>query len=445
MAFAIKEGRTDNRFFRQGSVAAHVLVTSGESPRFVAAFPAGNTGIGLWFEDAADLAVEGELSAVEQTSGMRGVSVTIRAHVPRLRVRQALLGSVRVLRNFGHDGRVPKGLDNTIESGPPLSIRRTTIDGKHHVAVALEPSGGSSATADEGGRVTLAAGPSGDIVVRLTALCDETPLTPIPPAAIVTPGGVRDPRALEVLAFLTYEEKLLAGSWQYLTYFGRDTLLSTRLLMPVLKPAVVEAALGSVLERLSEDGEVAHEEDIGEFAAMRHREEKTSPADLRKPIYDYKMVDDDFILSSVLAAYVLDTDAGRARAKDFFARRTRDGRTYAEAAKKNLERVLAQAAPFAAKPSAETLIHIHEGMRVGNWRDSEQGLGNGRVPYDVNAALVPAALRATERLYATEPFGAAKDASARAADLGRSWTKPEAPFVVAVTEEVARMRISGVM
>jgi hypothetical protein len=31
-----------------------------------------------------------------------------------------------------------------------------------------------------------------------------------------------------------------------------------------------------------------------------------------------------------------------------------------------------------------------------NWRDSNTGLGNGRIPFDVNTALVPAALRAVE-------------------------------------------------
>jgi hypothetical protein len=35
---------------------------------------------------------------------------------------------------------------------------------------------------------------------------------------------------------------------------------------------------------------------------------------------------------------------------------------------------------------------------TGNWRDSEQGLGRGRYAYDVNAALVPAALDAAARL-----------------------------------------------
>jgi len=41
----------------------------------------------------------------------------------------------------------------------------------------------------------------------------------------------------------------------------------------------------------------------------------------------------------------------------------------------------------------ENLIHLKEGEIVGQWRDSTYGIGGGRIPYDVNTALVPAALR----------------------------------------------------
>ena len=46
--------------------------------------------------------------------------------------------------------------------------------------------------------------------------------------------------------------------------------MSVRLLMPVLSPPAVESGLSSVLARLSPDGEVAHEEDIGERAVVEH-------------------------------------------------------------------------------------------------------------------------------------------------------------------------------
>src|SRR5438105_12633195 len=110
--------------------------------------------------------------------------------------------------------------------------------------------------------------------------------------ALVTGAAAPSDRELRALAFLSYCEKLLAGSWRFLTYFGRDTLLSVRLLLPVLRPDVAEAALGAVIERLADDGDVAHEEDIGDFATLRHLHDSPRPADLRAPIYDYKMVDD---------------------------------------------------------------------------------------------------------------------------------------------------------
>src|SRR5689334_10582720 len=76
LAFTIREGVTDNRFYRRGAVAAHLLATSGRAPRLVVAFPAGNAGAGLWFdEQPADvsLEVEGELRPVARADGMRGV------------------------------------------------------------------------------------------------------------------------------------------------------------------------------------------------------------------------------------------------------------------------------------------------------------------------------------------------------------------------------------
>src|SRR5687768_11000445 len=49
MRFQIDEGRNINSFVREGAVAAHLLLRSGTDPRILVAFPAGNSGIGLWF------------------------------------------------------------------------------------------------------------------------------------------------------------------------------------------------------------------------------------------------------------------------------------------------------------------------------------------------------------------------------------------------------------
>lgn len=442
LAFSIEEGRIQNRFLRAGKVAAHVLATSGDAPRLVFAFPAGNMGAGAWFEGAAELAFEGDLAAVERPDGMRGARASLRARAPRLTLRRAILGSVRVLRNAGHGEPLPKGYENAVEAGPPIVLRRTTLDGKHRMELRLEPKAGTAASVSADGAVTLTGASGGDVAFDATALSDEAPLTPIPKAAILD-GAASDPRALEVLSFLSYDEKLLAGSWQYLTYFGRDTLLSTRLLMPALTPRMIEAALGAVIERLREDGDVAHEEDVGEWAAMENLHATPPPADVRAPRYDYKMVDDDFLLAPVLAAYVLDREAGRARAGAFFARKTTGGRTFAAAVRANLERVLAKAKPFADRPSVESLVHIEPDLSVGNWRDSLEGLGNGKIPYDVNAALVPAALRAAERLFALDALGKDRALAARAGELAGAWSKAEPMFRVQIPADEAKRRVTA--
>ncbi len=40
-------------------------------------------------------------------------------------------------------------------------------------------------------------------------------------------------------------------------------------------------------------------------------------------------------------------------------------------------------------------------MDAGEWRDSNDGLAGGRIPYDVNAVLVPAALDSAAALEAS--------------------------------------------
>lgn len=53
--FVVQEGKIYNEFYRQGSVAAHMLLTSGLKPRLIVAFPAGNSGVSLWFKQQDEL------------------------------------------------------------------------------------------------------------------------------------------------------------------------------------------------------------------------------------------------------------------------------------------------------------------------------------------------------------------------------------------------------
>src|SRR5688572_29339777 len=53
LTFRIDEGQNLNSFLRDGPVAAHLLLRSGSEPRILVAFPAGNSGVGLWFEKSS--------------------------------------------------------------------------------------------------------------------------------------------------------------------------------------------------------------------------------------------------------------------------------------------------------------------------------------------------------------------------------------------------------
>ncbi|MCA9639292.1 MAG: hypothetical protein KC492_01325, partial [Myxococcales bacterium] len=243
---------------------------------------------------------------------------------------------------------------------------------------------------------------------------------------------------LENLAFLAYEEKLLAGSWRYLTYFGRDTLMSTRLLLGELKPKAVEAALGSVLERLDRAGRVAHEEDLSDFATLRRARAGLPPGHVDNPILDYKMVDDDFMLAPVLASYLLDTGEGRARAQAFLARKAPGGETYADLLERNLVYVTRRAEPYAASRSAKDLISLLDGEVTGQWRDSLEGLAGGRYPFDVNAVFVPAALEAAARIYSSELLAPGSGTGARAKAALPAWLEAHRHFHVQIDEATAQ-------
>jgi hypothetical protein len=373
---------------------------------------------------------------------MRGLSAHLRSDAASLRVRKAVLGSIRTLRDYIYSGltSVPPEVEHEIQPGPPLVLRRTTLDGRHHVEIILAPEEGTT-IAVEGDQIVLTAGSNGEIRVHATALADDEPLHPFPADKLVTADAADSPKDLQALQFLTYEEKIMAGSWRFLTYFGRDTLISTSLLMPVLQPEAIEGALGSVIERLAPDGDVAHEEEIGDFASLVNAKKNPPPEDLSTPNFDYKMIDDDFLLAPVLARYLLDTPAGQERAGAFLARTTPAGESYADALRRNLELVMQRATPFADAPSATTLVELKDGFVVGDWRDSDKGLGGGRFAFDINVALVPAALEAAARLYGSPLLGDAA-ATAQAEGLVTAWAGVEGYFRVDVDLATAQQRVT---
>src|ERR1700758_380699 len=47
--YQVEEGLNINRLLREDGVAAHLVLRSGSDPRILIAFPAGDSGVGVWF------------------------------------------------------------------------------------------------------------------------------------------------------------------------------------------------------------------------------------------------------------------------------------------------------------------------------------------------------------------------------------------------------------
>jgi hypothetical protein len=453
LSFDVDEGLNLNSFLRDGPVAAHLLLRSGSDPRILIAFPAGNSGVGLWFSHSApatwELIGRPQPLVVKDGHGRPLYGMTAEARLrgaQDLSIKQAVLSSVRVLRDYQALGTFPAEVatNPTIE-GTTITWARDRLDGAAGYRLSVEVIQGELRAGH------LTPGAEGFIGLKITAVSGEVPMTPLSETDLLNASAKPDAAARNALNFLSYQEKFTAGSWRFNTYFGRDTLMSVRLLMPVLTPRAIQAGLGAVLTRLSPQGEVAHEEDIGEFAVLDHVRASGVKSDA--PTFNYNMIDGSFMLAPVAAEWLLNDERGRSRPQEFLAhmdsRYGEPPRTFGADLVSNLKFVLQAAAKFADDPRAPSLISLKPGFSAGQWRDSNDGLGGGRFPYDVNAVFVPAALDAAQLFFASgllDPYLDTADRGifSRAESMARIWRdKAGALFDVtlpsaAVREDITR-------
>ena len=443
LAFRIDEGHNINSFLRDGPVAAHLLLRSGTEPRILVAFPAGNSGVGLWFESTSSpvswtlVAPPKAVNTLdEQRRPLHGIEFELAVSARELQVRGAALSSIRVLRDYELQRQMPEEVAVAARiAGERIEWARNRLDGAAGYRLSLELLADSRVVGQK-----LAAAEGSELRLRVRALTGEAPLQPL--SSPLTERAAKDTRSRNVLEFLAYQEKFLAGSWRFDTYFGRDTLISAMLLAPVLEPDAIESAITSALDRLAPNGEVAHEEDIGEFAVLRNSREGRGR--VATPIYDYGMVDDDFLRAPLAARWLLDDARGRGRAQAFLSARGGNGETHGASLARNLNWLVERAGLFADDPRVAHLVGIKPGRMTGNWRDSEQGLGRGRYAYDINAALVPASLEAAARLADSALLGSWLDPDKRrvlqgARGRAQVWTA-QAAKLFAVDVPAARAR-----
>ncbi|MET0988916.1 MAG: hypothetical protein ABW034_26310, partial [Steroidobacteraceae bacterium] len=215
LQFRITEGRVLNAFYQQGRVAAHLVLSAGTRPRVLVAFPAGNSGVGIWFENAPSPVrwTLGNINGVSRLDArgrlLHGIVVDASIDAP-LVVREALLGSVRVLRDYQINGTYPPEVKSSTKViGNTVEWARPRLDGAAGYVLSITVKNGEI-RAGQGTPVTLSASRTGETLhLRITALTGETPLTPLGSNRLLNASAEDDPHSRQALSFLSYEEKFL--------------------------------------------------------------------------------------------------------------------------------------------------------------------------------------------------------------------------------------------
>ena len=421
-----------NYFYSDCNVDAQAVVTSPLpdsnlsiiSPRLVVAWPAGNSGICMFFQPQdgpnGTLAMELVNSTIgtplapmhntQASSDLPYVGVQgVLAFNSSATLTIPIMGSVRTIRDFTEGPSllqpiIQDAINVTRSNSTGATFSRLWLDNStiHNFTLVPYENSQTSITINQRNKtVSFGAG-----YYHFSTSFNYPQLTQLPPTNVLNPQSqnliTTQSSQTTSLSFLSYTEKLLAGAWRFLTYFGRDSMISALLLEPVLSTgngSATEAVISAVLERINRtDGSVCHEETIGDYATYLNLQENMTST---SPGFTYPMIDTDFYLPVIMSRY-FSTHPGRIT--PLLSRRagsvdpTNRGLMYSNLTLFNAEKIMNITAAFAQSQTEANLIHLKPDEIVGQWRDSTYGLGGGRIPFDVNTALVPAALRAIAEL-----------------------------------------------
>lgn len=241
----------ENYFYSDCHGASQVVVTSPlpdsnltiVGPRLVVAWPAGNSGVVAFF--APKNGVNGSLSMnlVNGTSGQIltpvydpnisssisgnpqiGVSALVSFNSSAI-LTVPIMGSIRTIRDFieGPSILIPEIQNATIlrtNNGTGMLMRRW-LDNETTTLMSFTPAqGGDGSVSIDNGLLNLEAG-----TYEFSASLDYPQLVQLSASEVLNDNSqaviTQYPDQTRSLSFLSYKEKLLAGAWRYLTYFGR--------------------------------------------------------------------------------------------------------------------------------------------------------------------------------------------------------------------------------
>lgn len=251
-------------------------------PRLIVAWPAANSGIAAYF--APENGVNGTLGirllnsssgnplgpVYDEGNGTNatvGVSTILELNSSAI-LSVAILGSIRTIRDFVEG---PSLLRDEIQSAVKYSniengvkLTRQWLDNITTTTISFTSP--NQTIQNLNGTVKFEPGS-----YVFNASFDYPQLTQLSSNQVLNTESVdlisQSPMQTTALSFLSYTTKLTAGAWRFLTYFGRDSMISALLLEPVLsggEGGAIEAVIAGVLERLNvTDGSACHEETIG--------------------------------------------------------------------------------------------------------------------------------------------------------------------------------------
>ena len=328
--FHVSDPPHENYFFADRNVSCQAVLASplpqsgSEGPpvhRLLFRFPAGNSGLVVYFSALNEDGNPLELRLKKSSQGRElepivlGSEESTQGIIPQIGVTaslefttsavldMAILGSVRTVRDYaeGHGILNPKVQEavriDDHEDG--VRISRQWFDQKTTTQLIFTPTEGQAkarCVAEGEGNVRVEFAP-GIYSTQVTLNYPQSPYTP--PEKLLKPSFhdliTQKPIAVKSLSFLCASEKIYAGGFRFFTYFGRDSMISLLLLMPILSPdegGPIEVGLKAVLERVDfQSGSVCHEETIGDYPAAQAALTGSGSSD---PQYDYKMVSRGF-------------------------------------------------------------------------------------------------------------------------------------------------------
>ncbi|QRV98036.1 dynein alpha chain, flagellar outer arm [Ceratobasidium sp. AG-Ba] len=417
---SVTAGGYDNYFYRSNLTAATLVLTNPNSVsvqtpnRMIVAHPAGNSGsLTYWLpydntnQNLTVTLEPGSLRSAIGPNGLHGLQGTL-LFSSNAELGTTQIGSIRQVRDYVEGG----GLSQSLFNFTVTQLDQSVVWFSH---LWLN---GSILTFDNGSTISERYGYELRFQAENGTRFEVTPST----NGTFTPPTIRviiptDSSSLGRVSWSAQVNETNIPSLSVNQVFASDAdaannasladvreqfafLTSAR----VISSSAIEAVIGAAIERVNyTDGHVAHEETIGDYATFVNIN-SGHPERGNSVFLDYKMKDTHYLILPQLLTWALyNGTVDNATITRFLDTRAalQPNHTYRELLDRNVQYVMNTSRAFAQDPGdCRNLARIEPGVPVGNWRDSNPGIGWGIYPFDVSTVLQPAALHAIADLAA---------------------------------------------